>query len=99
MKYKLKMVVYTKLTNVQEMAQLRADALLYYHIYADLVMLSKSKELAKCVVDMNTHYFELLCFLNEVQNNPEVIFRKEHEVFQSEKRLYGTSKVLKSSPT
>ena len=40
---KLEMVVYTKLTNVQEMAQLRADALLYYHIYADLVMLSKSK--------------------------------------------------------
>ena len=45
-------------------------------------------------MDMNTHYLELLCFLNEVQNNPEVILRKKHEVFQSEKRLYGTSKVL-----
>ena len=40
---KLDMEVYAKLTNVQEMAQLRADALLYYHVYADLVMLSKSK--------------------------------------------------------
>ena len=41
--FKLDMEVYAKLTNVQEMAQLRADALLYYHVYADLVMLSKSK--------------------------------------------------------
>ena len=26
---------------------------MYYHVYADLVMLSKSKELAKSVMDMN----------------------------------------------
>ena len=76
------------------MAQLRADALLYYHVYADLVMLSKSKELAKCVLDMNNHYLELLCFLNKVQDNPEVVPRKEQAVFHSKKRLYGTSKVL-----
>lgn len=91
---KLDMEVYAKLTNVQEMAQLRADALFYYHVYADLVMLSKSKKLAKCVMDMNNHYLELLCFLNEVQDNPEVVLRQEQEVFQSEKRLYGTNKVL-----
>ena len=36
--------------------------------YADL---SKSKKLTKCVMDMNNHYLELLCFLNEVQGNPE----------------------------
>ena len=29
---KLDMEVYAKLTNVQEMAQLRADALLHYHV-------------------------------------------------------------------
>ena len=88
------MELYAKLTNVQEMAQLRADALLYYHVYADLVMLSKSKKLAKSVMDMNSHYLELLCFLDEVLDNPEVILRKEHEVFFSEKQLYGESKVL-----
>ena len=91
---KLDMEVYAKLTNVQEMAQLRADALLYYHVYADLVMVSKSKKLAKSVMDMNSHYLELLCFLDEVLDNPEVILRKEHEVFFSEKQLYGESKVL-----
>ena len=45
-------------------------------------------------MDMNSHYLELLCFLDEVLDNPEVILRKEHEVFFSEKQLYGESKVL-----
>lgn len=91
---RLEVEVYAKLTNVQELAQLRADAILYYHVYADLVMLSKSKELAKNVLDMNRHYLELLCFLNEVQSSPEVVLWNELEVFQSEKQLYGTSKVV-----
>ena len=52
------------------------------------------EKLAKSVMDMNSHYLELLCFLDEVLDNPEVILRKEHEVFFSEKQLYGESKVL-----
>ena len=54
---KLEIEVFAKLENAQEMAQLRVDALLYYHVYADLMMLSKSKTLGKCVMDMNVHYF------------------------------------------
>lgn len=88
---KLEIEVYMKLTSVDEMAKLRVDAIMYYHIYADLVMLSKSNELAKSVMDMNNHYLELLCFLSDVQKSPELVMDKNYEVFRSEKRLYGSS--------
>ena len=88
---KLETEVYMKLMSVDEMAKLRVDAIMYYHVYADLVMLSKSKELAKSVMDMNNHYLELLCFLSDVQKSPEVVMDKNYEVFRLEKRLYGSS--------
>ena len=87
----LEVDVYTKLMNEDELSKLRADALLYYHVYADLVMLSKSKALNISVLDMNNHYFELLCFLNDVLTSPELLLVKNYRVFQSESRLYGNS--------
>jgi len=39
---KLEKDVYAKLHDQTEITQLRVDALMFYHIYADLVMLSKS---------------------------------------------------------
>ena len=86
--------MFVKLKNVEEMAMLRVDAMMYYHVYADLVMLSKSKELAKSVMDMNNHYLELLCFLNDIQKSPELVMDKCYEVFQDEKRLYGLSSTV-----
>ncbi len=91
---KLEVELFAKLNDVNEMAQLRADSLMYYHTYADLVMLSKSKELAKSVMDMNNHYLELLCFLSEVQTSPEIVLDKMYEVFRSEKELYGPSSTV-----
>lgn len=38
--------VFAKLHDPIELAHLKADSLMYYHIYADLYMLSKSKDLA-----------------------------------------------------
>ena len=63
---KLEKDVYTKLQDSLELASLRADAMMYYHVYADLVMLSKSNELGKSALDMNTHYLELKLYLSEV---------------------------------
>jgi len=39
-------------------AGLKADAIMFHHFYADLVMLAKSKELGKSVLDMGKHYLE-----------------------------------------
>ena len=88
---KLEVELYVKLNDVNEMAKMRADTLMYYHVYADLVMLSKAKELDKSVLDMNNHYLELLCFLKEVQTSPELVLDRNYKVFQSEKKLYGPS--------
>ena len=51
--------VYSKLQDTLEMMELRADSLMYHHIYADLVMLLKSKDLCRSAFDMNMHYLEL----------------------------------------
>ena len=45
---------------------------MFYHVYADLVMLAKCQELCKSVLDMGKHYLELKVFLDEVQKYPEV---------------------------
>ena len=43
---KLEKNVFGKLHDTQELAALRADGIMYYHVYhADLLMLSKSNEL------------------------------------------------------
>ena len=43
---------------------------MFYHVYADLVILSKSNELKKSVLDMNTHYLELKIFLQDIEQHP-----------------------------
>lgn len=61
---------------------------MFFHVYADLVMLAKSNQLKKSTLDMNQHYLELQLFLKELEHHPEVIMHQEYCVFQSEKELY-----------
>ena len=92
---KLEKDVFAKLHNPLEIAQLKADGLMFYHVYADLMMLSKSRELNKSVLDMNMHYLELKCFLEELEQHPEVAMNKDCQVFCSESNtLYGEDKNL-----
>ena len=56
-----------KLQDCNKLAALKADAVMFFHIYADLVTLAKSTELKKSSFDMNTHYFELQVFLQELE--------------------------------
>lgn len=51
--------IYTKLQDLYQITWLRADALMFYHVYADLVTLAKSNDLEKSVYAMNDHYLEL----------------------------------------
>ena len=90
----LERTVYVKLQDPLELTLLRADGLMYYHIYADLVMLSKSTHLGKSALDMNQHYLELLVFLQEVKSHPEVVLDNKSRVFVSEERLYGNDKKI-----
>ena len=66
---------------------------MYYHVYADLVMLSKLSDLQKSALDMNLHYLELKFFLQEVEHHPEVVMDEEYRVFRSEEKLYGQNEV------
>ena len=68
---------------------LKADSLMYYHIYGDLLMLSKSNDLDLSVLSMNQHYLELKTYLSEVEINPDIVFDPNYHVFPSEKRIYG----------
>ena len=56
-----------------ELAHLKADSLMYYHVYGDLYMLSKSNDLGLSVLSMNQHYLELHCYLSEVETSPEIV--------------------------
>ena len=64
---KLEKTVYEKLKDPVRLAGLKADSLMFYNVYADLVMLAKSMELGKSALDMGKYYLEL------------VIFRKKHK--------------------
>ena len=80
--------VYQKLHDPDELSRLKADALMFHHVYADLMILAKSTELSKSTWDMNVHYFELAKFLDEVQREPQLMMKKDLKVFPSEERLY-----------
>ena len=101
---KLEKEVYSKLQDANILAQLKADALMFYHVYADLVMLAKSKSLDKNVFTMNQHYMELNVSLQEIEKDPEVALNKNYQVYVSESRLYGNDKLtnhrthIKSQP-
>ena len=89
---KLECSVFQKLQDPLELAHLKADAIMFHHVYCDLVMLAKSTSLNKNVLDMNKHYLELQTFLSEVECYPEAAMDRNHQVFPSEKRLYGKDK-------
>ena len=79
--------VFTKLQDSMELAHLKADSLMYYHVYGDLYMLSKSRS---TVLSMNQHYLELQTYLSEVEKSPEIVLNPHYHIFRSEKRLYDT---------
>ena len=81
---KLEKDVYFKLNDVSEMAHLKCDALMYYHVYGHLYMLSKSNKLCLSVLSMNKHYLELDSYLSSVISNPDIVFDHIYQVFQSE---------------
>ena len=89
---KLERDLYAKLLDTTEVAQLKADGLMFYHVYGDLVMLSKSNDLGKSALDMNEHYLELKIYLQEIEHRPELVMEKDYVVFRSEKELYGDNK-------
>ena len=91
---KLERDVLRKLQDPIELSYLKADSLMYYHIYGDLYMLSKSKELGLTALSMNQHYLELQLYLSEVMKHPDVVFKQNYPVFSSEKRIYGTDSKL-----
>jgi len=88
----LETTVYHKIQSANELSQLKADAIMFYFVYADLVMLAKSNKLNKSAFDMNQHYLELQNFLGKVGQNPEIVMNKDYKVFTSEDRLYGSDK-------
>ena len=88
---KLERELLLKLQNTVEVSHLRVDGLMYYHVYGDLYVLSKSSELGLSAYSMNCHYFELLTYLSELMSNPDIIFTKDHHVFSSEKRIYESN--------
>ena len=87
---KLEQEVFQKLHNPDLLSQLRADAIMFHHIYSNLVMLAKANDLNKSAFDMKQHYLELRLFLQEIELNPQTAMNVDFEVFASEKKLYGT---------
>jgi len=92
-KNKLESCVDKKLKCSIEIAHLTADAILFHHVYSNLVMLAKSAALNKSVWDMNVHYLELSDFFHKLQANPETAMDLEFQVFKSEPRLYGCNNI------
>lgn len=90
----LEQTLYQKLQNSDELARLKADGIMFYFVYAELVMLAKSNELKKSALDMNIHYQELQSFLQMVEDDPKIAMNKEFRVFVSEERLYGFNKAI-----
>ena len=91
---KLEREVFRKLQDPEELCNLKADGLMFYHIYADLVTLAKSTKLQKSAFDMNHHFLELQLFLQQLKQHPEEAFLANCKVFPSENRLYGTESLI-----
>ena len=86
---KLEKNVYEKLTDPTNICYLKAGSLMYFHVYADLVMLSKSTSLSKTAFNMNINHLELQLYLEEIERNPSIVVDRDYHVFRSEERLYG----------
>ena len=91
-KNKLENDVFLKLQDPSIITSLKADGLMFLHVYADLTNLAKSTELKKSAMDMNVHYLELDGFLEHVEDNPSIVLNEIVEVFESEPKLYGDEK-------
>jgi hypothetical protein len=89
---KLEKEVYAKLQDPSVITSLKADGLMFLHIYADLTCLAKSTELKKSAMDMNLHYLELDGFLEYMESSPSIVFDTTEKVFKSEPKLYGDGK-------
>ena len=87
---KLERTLYQKLNDPQEIARLKADVIMFYLVYSELVLLAKSTILDKSAFDLNQHYLELRCFLEMISKDGSEVMNKEHKVFSSEERLYGS---------
>jgi len=85
----LEQTVYSKLQDAGELSRLKADAIMFYFVYADIVMLAKSVKLNKSAFDMKCHYIELQNFLQAVAKDPKIALNKSSKVFLSEDELYG----------
>ena len=85
----LELTCLKKLNDPVLLTMVRLEGLMFDHIYADLMMLVKSKDLKKSAFDMNIHYQELLSFLNLLAINPTCLLNSEAYVFSSELRLYS----------
>ena len=92
-KNKLEKEVYAKLSSPSVIAGLKADGLMFLHIYADLTCLVKSRELSKSVKDMGMHYLEMDGFLEKIEENPCAVFDECVQVFGSEPALYDDGKL------
>ena len=66
-----------RLNDPAELAHLKADAILFHHIYCKVVLLGKSCELNKNVFKMNQHYLELKLFLSELEHDPEIVMNRD----------------------
>ena len=78
-----------KLSDIVLLTKARLEGLLFDKVYADLMMLVKSKVLDKSSIDMNVHYSELLAFLEQLTETPMLLLDSSVCVFVSETRLYG----------
>ena len=83
-----------KLQDLLLITKTHMEGLMFDRVYADLMMLVKSKELNKTALDMNVHYEELLDFLQRLIDTPSLILNREQIVFPSEPRLYSNDKSL-----
>ena len=72
----LELTCLKKLNDPVLLTMVRLEGLMFDHIYADLMMLVKSKDLKKSAFDMNIHYQELLSFLNLLATNPTCLLKQ-----------------------
>ena len=83
-----------KLQDPLLLSNLQLEGLMFDKIYADLMMLVKSTDLNKSVLDMNAHCLELMEFLQILTTKPSTMLDPEVLVFSSEPRLYSDSTKL-----
>ena len=76
------------------LTNLRLEGLMFDKVYADLMTLVKSTDLNKTVIEMSSHYEELLKFLSALITEPHEILNSDMQVFKSEFLLYGEASKL-----